>query len=228
MNPNLVGTGERFTNNIKGLRATLECLEGRCDIRRLPDFQRDGLDAERAGRGLDLIQLPHARWIIGIGHDRQLAEAGDGLAQEFQALARKLGRRERQAGDVATRPRQTGDEASAKRVRHRRKHDWDDRGRLFRCEDRRSRRDNNIDLEPDKLGSDLGETLGASLRPTNLDRDGAPLDPAEFAQPLLKSGDPLARGGTRLPAQKPDGRQLARLLRARRQRPRRRAAEQPR
>src|SRR5262249_48555602 len=124
----------------------------------------------------------------------------------------KLGRRKRQAGDVATRPRQTGDKASAKRVRHRREYDWDNRGRLFRCEDRRSRCDNNIDLETDKLGGDLGETLEASLRPTNLDDDGTALDPPEFAQPLFKSGDPLARGGTRLPAQKPDGRQLARLL----------------
>ena len=167
------------------------------------------------------------RWIVGIGHDRQSAEAGDDLAQEFEALARKFGRRERQAGDVAARPRQTGDEASAKRVRHRREHDRDDRGRLLRREDRRSRRDNDIDLEPDKLGGDLRETLAASLRPANLDRDGATLDPAEFAQPLHKSGDPLARGGRRLPAQKPDGRQLPRLLRARRERPRRRrAAEQ--
>ena len=91
IDPNLVGSGERITNNIKGLRATLECLEGRCDIRRLPDFQRDGLDAERAGRGVDLVQLPHARWIVGIGHDRQSAKAGDDLAQEFEALARKFG-----------------------------------------------------------------------------------------------------------------------------------------
>src|SRR5262245_1904588 len=227
MDPNLVGDGERFTNNIKGLRAPIKRLEGGRDIPRLPDFQRDRLDAERAGRGLDLIQFPHARWIVGIGDDRQLAETGHDLAQEFQALARKLGRRKRQAGDVATRPRQTGDEASAKRVRHRREHDWDNRGRLFRCEDRRSRCDNNIDLETDKLGGDLGETLEASLRPTNLDHNGTALDPSEFAQPLLKSGDPLARGGTRLPAQKPDGRQLARLLRPRRERPRgRRAAEQ--
>jgi hypothetical protein len=93
--PNLVGTGERSTNNIKGLRATLECLEGRRDIRHLPDFQRDRLDAERASRGLDLIQLPHARWIVGIRQDRQSAKSGDDLAQEFEALARKFGRRER-------------------------------------------------------------------------------------------------------------------------------------
>ena len=31
--------------------------------------------------------------------------------------------------------------------------------------------------------------LAASLRPAILDRDGATLDPTEFAQPLHKSGD---------------------------------------
>ena len=91
----------------------------------------------------------------------------------------------------------------------------------------RSRRDNDIDFEPDELGRDLGEALAASLRPAILDRDGAALDPAEFAQPLHKSGDPWALGRRRGRAQEPDGRQLARLLRARRERPRRRrAAEQ--
>ena len=92
---------------------------------------------------------------------------------------------------------------------------------------RGSRRDNDIDLEPDELGRDLGEALAASLRPAILDRDGAALDPAEFAQSLHKSGDPFARGRRRARAQEPDGRQLPRLLRARRERPRRRrAAEQ--
>jgi hypothetical protein len=61
IDPNLVGSGERITNSIKGLRATLECLEGRCDIRRLPDFQRDCLDAEGASRSVDLVQFPHGR-----------------------------------------------------------------------------------------------------------------------------------------------------------------------
>ena len=91
---------------------------------------------------------------------------------------------------------------------------------------RGSRRDNDIDLEPDELGRDLGEALAASLRPAILDRDGATLDPAEFAQPLHKSGGPLAPGRRRARAQEPDGRQLRRLLRARRERPR--AAAPPR
>jgi hypothetical protein len=55
-------------------------------------------------------------------------------------------------------------------------------------------RDDDINLEPDELGRDFGEALVASLRPAILDRDHATLDPAEFAQPPLKSGDPTAPG----------------------------------
>src|SRR5262249_47628438 len=89
------------------------------------------------------------------------------------------------------------------------------------------RRDNDINLALDQFGRDLGGALGATLRPAILDRDSTTLDPAEFAQPLHEGGDPLALGCRRGRAQVPDGRQLPRLLRARRERPRnRRAAEQ--
>ena len=88
-------------------------------------------------------------------------------------------------------------------------------------------RDNDIDLQPDELGRDLGVALGASLRPAILDRDGATLDPAEFAQALHKSGGPLARARRRVRAQETRWSAACRLLRARRERPRRRrAAEQ--
>src|SRR5262249_40767402 len=49
--------------------------------------------------------------IIDIGHDRQPAETGDNLAQKFESLGSQIGRLVRQAGDVAARARQTGDEA---------------------------------------------------------------------------------------------------------------------
>ena len=121
---------------------------------------------------------------------------------------------------LATRPVPTGSAAVAKTI------GMTDVA-CFAARTARSRRDNDIDLEPDELGRDLGEALAASLRPAILDRDGATLDPAEFAQPLHKSGDPWARSRRRGRAQEPDGRQLRRLLRARRERPRRRrAAEQ--
>src|SRR5262249_43635668 len=63
--------------------------------------------------------------------------------------------------------------------------------------------------------------------PAILDRDVATVDPAEFAQSLHKCGGPFASGRTRAPAQETDGRHFARLLRPRRDRPRRhRSAEQ--
>ena len=75
--------------DIKCLRAALERLEGRRDILRSPDFERDDLEAERAGRCLDLAHLQHGGGIVDIGHDRQPAETGDDLAQEFESLAGK-------------------------------------------------------------------------------------------------------------------------------------------
>src|SRR5262245_64556795 len=87
-------------------------------------------------------------------------------------------------------------------------------------------RDDDIDLEPDELGGDLGEAFAASLRPAILDRDVAAFDPAEFVQPLHKGGDRLADHRRRGPAKEPDSWQLRRLLRARRKRPRSRAADQ--
>src|SRR5262245_15624227 len=87
---------------------------------------------------------------------------------------------------------------------------------------------NNIDFLLDELGNDLGSALAASLRPSNLDRDEATLDPAGCTQPLHESGDPLVLNRSRRWAQAPDGPQLRRLLHARRERPEqrsRRAAE---
>src|SRR5262249_2824622 len=57
-----------------------------------------------------------------------------------------------------------------------------------------SRSDNDIPFPLDEPGSDLDEPLVASLAPSILDCDGATLDPAEVAQSLHKSGDPLAPG----------------------------------
>jgi len=122
--------------------------------------------------------------------------------------------------------RKARNETGADRIARPRKHDRDDRCCLFRRKDRHgSQRDNEIDLEPDEFGRDLGETLVAALRPAILDCEVVTLDPTELAQPLHKRGDPLALNQRRGRAQKPDGRLLARLLRARRERPRSRAAE---
>jgi hypothetical protein len=88
-------------------------------------------------------------------------------------------------------------------------------------------RENDVDLQADQFGCDLGEALAFSVRPPNLYRDVATFDPTKLTQPPDEHGEALAvrrRGGR---AQEPDGRQPLRLLRARRERPRRRAAEPP-
>src|SRR5262245_65306224 len=79
--------------------------------------------------------------------------------------------------------------------------------------------DNDIDLDPDELGRDLGVALGATLRPAILDDDVATLDPPKFAQSLHESRNPWGRRRRRGRAQEPDDRQFRHLLRARRERP---------
>src|SRR5262249_26902485 len=130
-----------------------------------------------------------------------------------------MGGRGRQAGDIATRSHQTRDQSGADRVRRYREHDRNDGCRLLH-------RDYDIDLEPDELSRDLCEPAGASVGPAILDREVAALYPTEFAQPLHKSGSPWSPGRSRGRAKKPDGRHLPRLLRPRRERPYRCAAEQ--
>jgi hypothetical protein len=88
---------------------------------------------------------------------------------------------------------------------------------------RSSGSDDDIDFELDELAGNLGGEIAASLCPTRHDRDGAALDPAKLMQPLDESGNPTAVR-RRCSAKISDGRQLARLLRCRRQWPRRRAA----
>src|SRR5258708_14279831 len=177
---------------------------------------------------MNLLHVQHGRGGIDIEHDRQAAQIWYNLAQKFESLATKIALLVRQPGDVAARSRKTGDQASACRVPRRREYDRNDRCRfLYRKGWNGFPRDNDIDLEPDEFGRDLGEALAAALRPAILDRDGATLYPAEVAQPLHKSGGPLALGRRSIRTQEPNHRQR-RLLRPRRNRPAPRPPPRPR
>src|SRR5262245_7745182 len=90
---------------------------------------------------------------------------------------------------------QTRDQANADWIAGRRENDGNDRRRLLGSQDPASRPwDHDINVASDELGRNFSEALAATLRPPILDRDGATLDPAEFAQPLNKDGEPLAMG----------------------------------
>src|SRR5215813_14815064 len=84
-----------------------------------------------------------------------------------------------------------------------------------------------IDVQPNELGGDLGHALSAALCPAILDGDGATLDPTEFVHPIQEGGDPLALDASCSRAEHPYRWQPCRLLRSRHERPcDRHAAEQ--
>ena len=76
-----------------------------------------------------------------------------------------------------------------------------------------------------RKGRDFADALGTALRPAILDRDGATLDPAEFAQSRHKGVSPRTPARD-IRAQEPDGRLLVRLLRTSREWPSCCAADQ--
>src|SRR5262249_25826786 len=86
-----VGQYERVASDIKGLRAAIERLERGRDIFGAPNFECRDIEAERAGRRLNLVHLQCGNGITDIRQAGQPAETGDDLAQEFESLASKIG-----------------------------------------------------------------------------------------------------------------------------------------
>ena len=66
-------------------------------------------------------------------------------------------------------------------------------------------RDNDVNLETDKLGCDLGVALGPALRPAILNCDSAAFDPAKLAQARHKGSRPRTKRRS-VRAQEPDDR----------------------
>src|SRR6516165_8897774 len=100
---------EGLVHDVKRLCPTIERGEGRRDVLRSLNFERDSFKAELAGRRLSLLRLKHAERAPGIGQDCQPIKTGDGLAQQLESLRGDIDRLIRQAGNVAARPRETCD-----------------------------------------------------------------------------------------------------------------------
>ena len=152
--------------------------------------------------------LQHGDGIADISHDRQPAETGDNLAQEFQPLAAASRSPGRQAGDVAARPRQARDQPLRPGRRHR-EDDRDDRCRLL-CRETAA-------VPAVTMTSTLSRTNSAAisasarLRPSAQRYSIATVRPS--TQPssrsrCTKGGRPIRAEVGRRAAQEPDGRQL--------------------
>src|SRR5215831_3654518 len=116
---------------------------------------------------------------------------GNQLGEQLEAFGRQVAGENTEAGEVATRSRQTSDEAGADRVADAGENDRDCRGRVLRRECRREAAacNDQIDLAVDKMGGHRGQPIIATLGPAVFDRNVLPLDVAGFAQSLTERGD---------------------------------------
>ena len=83
---------EQVLTDIECVRAAFNRVQGGRNILRPSDFKRLELESERTGRRLQLAQLQHGERIADVAHDRQAAQVGNGLAQQVEPLAGKIGR----------------------------------------------------------------------------------------------------------------------------------------
>src|SRR5262245_55357193 len=126
MNASAVRYYEWVGTDIKRLRAVLERLKAGHDIFCSSDFERGGLEAQRTSRCLHLAHFQHRSRGTDIGQNRQMAKSRDNLAQQCETLASSIGLLQRQASNVSTGSRETGDEAGSDRIGCRREDDRDD------------------------------------------------------------------------------------------------------
>ena len=116
-----------------------------------------------------------------------MREFGDNRLEKFNPFCRHLSDRRRMPGDIATRPRQSRDEAFADRITTESHYDGDRPRCLLGGSYRWGRRgDNHIDFEPNDLRGEIGKSCKFAVRISGLDHKVPPLDVAEVAQALAE------------------------------------------
>src|SRR5215831_1062971 len=149
---------------------------------------------------------------------------GYDLLQYFQPLPRQFRGHDGEPGRVAARARQTRDQAAFQRVARRSHDDRDALRCALRGADRSGTADyDDIDLRPQQIADQRGYRFDIIPIMAKLVDDVAPFDITEVAHSAHEFlAEWIVVGGSRPDV--PDTRRLARLLRARHVRPRRRHA----
>ena len=101
-----VGICQRVGTHIKRLRPVLKRPECGRNIFSAADFEHFDINAKLAGYCPNLSDLSDGAGVADIGDDRQSAEIGKYLTQEFNSFSGKFGRLCRHARDIAARSRQ--------------------------------------------------------------------------------------------------------------------------
>src|SRR5215831_4254865 len=190
---------------VHDLELDIEGGRRRCEI----------LDEVLGGRGVRIDQRP------------KTSRGGKKLTQQAQSLYNQLAHERVHAGGVAARPTETGDETEFDRVVS----DVEDNGSPAARGDRRARcifigsGDDNRHLSSYEISSQQGETVVLSLSIAILDCYVLVFDVARFGQGPKKCREIRRHRSWRSGMKKPNHRHRL-LLRTRRERPRRHAADE--
>ena len=190
------------------------------------------MHAQGARHGLGRLHHVARR---ALGECTGLPEHGDAgyvrehILEQLQALGGQLWGEKGEPSQVPSRLRQAGDEPILDRIPHDRSNDGDGHsclsgGNGSRC----IARDDEVDVKANQLHRQIREMLDLALREPILDRDVLILNIAELTQALPEGVDRRERVGGLRPSSQEEAnlRDFRRLLRACRERPSRRAAEQ--
>src|SRR5262249_9271231 len=171
----------------------------------------------------------HSRRVAGIANDCSTRHCGRDLLEQLQPFpgyaVLKLGK----SGGIAARPCEACYKASADRIASLREHDWYRAGCLQQCRDGRSRsRQDHIRGERNQFGRISAKAVSVTLTPADVDEHVTADRPARLLHALNERNKAglsfrVVGAGVHEHAEAPHA--LA-LLRARRQRPHRCAAEQ--
>jgi len=140
------------------------------------------LNTELASRGLHVLhdKILEASWLAKHGEPRGL---WNHFLEELHSFRHQLGRNVRDAGDVAARTNEAGDDCRFDRVEARRQHDWNCRGRfLYDCRRRSRRRNDKVNLHLDEFSGEARESVGTIFRPAGLDDICAPLNVSQLGE----------------------------------------------
>src|SRR5262249_202821 len=186
------------------------------------DLQSDG-----AGSRFQVSQRRLRIQNVGrIDEHGHTSRPGHQFTQEFQPLRRQLIAEKIDPRQIAARPIEAGDEAQPDRVFAGAKDDRDRRRCRLGCERRggTSGRNDYGYLAGNQLGRQLRQPVELTLSPAIFDRHVLALDIAGVLEALAECAHTVRKRIGRCTAEEPDHRHC-RLLRARCERPRRRAAE---
>src|SRR5262245_25292005 len=199
------------------------CLESGTDIFGSPDFKHVGFERESLCCSVDLVYFASGERITNVGQHRQTAQTGDDLTQQFDPLASRIGGLARQAGYIAARPAEVGHEAGCNWIAAADEHDRYGRDGSHCRAPGDILPKNHGHLPANQIGRKCWEPIELILRPAEFDSDVMAVDEPRFLKAVAECRYSVNCVGSSCCLKESDHRHR-RLLRARRERPRSRAA----